>query len=88
MSEPASKDSLIQAEAHLQNRLRGRVCGVRVLFRQEGVILQGQAPNYHAKQLGQHIAMKELHLSVVANEIEVRPRLPFLLLGQLNATNQ
>jgi hypothetical protein len=72
MSESNDEHSLEQAAAYLQHRLRGRVCGIRVLLREGGVILQGRALNYHAKQLGQHIAMNELRLAVVANEIEVR----------------
>jgi hypothetical protein len=76
MSEPAIEHPLEQAEAHLQHRLRGRVWEVRVLLREGGVVLQGQALNYYAKQLGQHIAMQELQLTVVANDIKVVPTLP------------
>jgi hypothetical protein len=61
-----------QAEALLQQRLRGRLWELRVVGRPGGVILQGRALDYHTKQLGQHIAMRELRLTVVANEIEVR----------------
>jgi len=52
------------------------VWDLRVLVREGGVVLQGQALNYYAKQLSQHIAMQELRLTIVANEIEVRPALP------------
>jgi hypothetical protein len=72
MCEPTPDLSLEQAEALLQQQLRGRVWGLRVLSQDDGVILQGQALSYHAKQLGQHIAMWDLRLTVVANEIEVR----------------
>jgi hypothetical protein len=75
MRESPDEHPLQQAVADLQHRLRGRVCGMRVLLREGGVILQGQALNYHAKQLGQHIAMNELQLTMVANEMEVRPAL-------------
>jgi hypothetical protein len=76
MSESTDEHLLERAVAYLQQRLRGRVRDMRVLLREGGVILQGQALNYHAKQLGQHIAMNELRLTVVANELEVRPPLP------------
>jgi hypothetical protein len=76
MREPAGEHRLEQAEAYLQHRLRGRLWGVRVLVREGGIILQGQALNYYAKQLGQHIAKDQLQLTVVVNEIEVRPALP------------
>ncbi len=76
MSEPVAEHPLEQAEALLRRRLRGRVWELRVLLREGGVILQGQALSYYVKQLGQHIVMEELQLTVVANEIEVRPPLP------------
>jgi len=76
MSEPVGEYPLEQAEALLRQRLRGRVWDLRVVLREGGVILQGQALSYYVKQLGQHIAMEELRLTVVANEIEVRCPLP------------
>ena len=72
MREPTPNPSLEQAEAMLQQRLRGRVWELRVLSQEGGVVLQGQARNYYAKQMGQQIAMQELRLTVLANEIEVR----------------
>jgi len=73
MCEPSSNHRLEQAEALLQQRLRGRLWALRVVCKADGVILQGHAVNYYVKQLGQHIAIKELQLTVVANEIEVSP---------------
>jgi hypothetical protein len=72
MSEPTPNLPLEQAEARLRQRLRGRVWELRLVGQEGGVILEGQALDYHSKQLGQHIAMRELLLTVVANEIEVR----------------
>jgi hypothetical protein len=74
--ERVSENALEQVEAHLRQRLRGRVWALRVLIREGGVVLQGQAFSYYVKQLGQQIAMQELRLMVAANEIEVRPALP------------
>jgi hypothetical protein len=59
-------------EILLQNRLGGRIRGLRILLRQNGVILQGLASTYHAKQLAQHVAMEVAGLPIVANDIEVR----------------
>jgi hypothetical protein len=70
--EPPSKPSAEQAEGVLRERLAGRVWDLRVLIREEGVILQGYAPNYYGKQLAQHAAMQVLGLRIWANEIEVR----------------
>ncbi len=76
MSESIADCSVEQAEAFLRQRLRSRVWQLRILVQEGGVILQGQALDYYTKQLGQHIAMQELRLTIVANEIEVRPALP------------
>jgi hypothetical protein len=76
LSDPIPENPLVQAEMLLRHRLRGWVWELRVLGHEAGVILQGQALNYHAKQLGQHIAIQEFRLMVVANEIEVRCDLP------------
>jgi hypothetical protein len=76
MSNSVTEHPLEQTEALLRQRLRGRVWELRVLFREGGVILQGRALTYYGKQMGQQIAMHELKLTVVANEIDVRPALP------------
>jgi hypothetical protein len=69
---PTPKPSAEQAEGVLKERLAGRVLALRVLICEEGVILQGQATTYYAKQLAQHAAMQLLGLPIRANEIEVR----------------
>ena len=48
-----------------------RVRKLRVIVRHDGVILQGLASTYYAKQLAQHAAMDLADLPIVANEIEV-----------------
>lgn len=58
-------------EAHLQRRLGGRVRNLRVLLRKNGLILQGRASTYYAKQLAQHVAMELGQLPILANDIEV-----------------
>lgn len=59
-------------ELQVQRRVGSRVRDLRVLVRSTGVILQGRASTYHAKQLAQHAAMEIVGRPVVANDIEVR----------------
>jgi hypothetical protein len=58
-------------ESLVQRRLGARVRKLRVIVRHDGVILQGLASTYYAKQLAQHAAMDLAELPIVANEIEV-----------------
>ncbi len=59
-------------ESQVQHRLGSRVRDLRVVVRQDGIILQGRAATYHAKQLAQHAAMELAELPILANDIEVR----------------
>lgn len=68
-TSPLSADYL---EALVQRRLGSRIRDLRVEVRPTGVVLQGRAATYHAKQLAQHAAMELLGLAVLANDIEVR----------------
>ena len=58
-------------ELQLQRRVGGRVRNLRIVFRSGGIILQGRATTYHAKQLAQHAAMELAELPILANDIEV-----------------
>ena len=71
-SEAMSEPSVEQLEALVQRRLHGRVRDLRLLWRDQGLILQGQTSTYYAKQLAQHAAMEITGLAILANEIEVR----------------
>jgi hypothetical protein len=71
-SEATLEKGAEQLEALVQRRLGGRVRGLRVLVQGFGVILQGDAPSYHVKQLAQHAAAEASGLPVLANQIEVR----------------
>jgi hypothetical protein len=64
-AEAARLEELVQA------RLSGRVRDLRIRVRDHGLILQGQARTYYAKQLAQQLAMTASALPVLANEIEV-----------------
>ncbi len=57
---------------HISSQLGGRIDGLRVLIRDDGIVLQGRSRTYHAKQLVLHAVMEATELPVVANEIEVR----------------
>jgi hypothetical protein len=67
----ASSVNLEQLETHVQCRLGGRVRHFRLLASAGGLILQGHAPTYYAKQLAQHAVMAATPLPIAANEIEV-----------------
>jgi hypothetical protein len=58
-------------ESLMQRRLGNRIRGLRVLRYAAGIVLQGRAPTYHAKQLAQHAAMELSDLPILANDIEV-----------------
>jgi len=67
-----SWEETVRLETHLQNRLGGRVHDLRLLVREDGLILQGHARTYYAKQLAQQAVMEASQLPIRANEIEVR----------------
>lgn len=58
-------------ESVLVRRLGNRVRDLRVVVLPTGLILQGRAGTYHAKQLAQHAAMEVSESPILANEIEV-----------------
>ena len=59
-------------EAQLRRRLGSRVRDLRVVVGGEGVVLEGRALTFHAKQLAQHAAMQLADLPVLTNNIQVR----------------
>ncbi len=61
-----------QLEAIVQRRVGGRVRDLRIVFRHDGIILQGRTNTYHAKQLAQHATMELAGVPILANDIEVR----------------
>jgi len=58
-------------EARLQHCLGGQVANVRLEVRDKGLVLQGRARTYYAKQLAQHAVMEATGLPILANEIQV-----------------
>jgi hypothetical protein len=67
-TDPRTEEHL---EAVLQTRLGGRVRDLRVTLKDEGVVLNGRATTYYAKQLAQHVVMETAGMTVLANDIEV-----------------
>jgi hypothetical protein len=61
-----------QVEAQVLSRLGGRIRDLQVVVRDDGLILKGRAPTYHAKQLAQHAVLEIGWLPLLANDIEVR----------------
>jgi osmotically-inducible protein OsmY len=54
---------------------RAHVRDLRVIVQEHGVVLEGRAATYYAKQLAQHAAMVVTGLQLLANRIEVRGEL-------------
>ena len=64
-----------QLETLIRRHLLGRgvmVRGFRVLVQEQGLVLQGFALTYYAKQLAQHSAKELGRFPILANEIEVQ----------------
>lgn len=59
-------------EALVQGRVGRRLRDLRIIVRPNGIVLQGRASTYHAKQLAQHAVMDATDMPILANEIEVR----------------
>jgi hypothetical protein len=55
----------------IENRLAGRIHGLRIRFENNGLVLEGRTRTYYTKQLAQHAAMKESPLPIRINAIEV-----------------
>jgi hypothetical protein len=52
-------------------QLAGRVQDLRVLPRDNGLVLQGRCRSHHAKQLAQHLVVTSTQVPLLANEIVV-----------------
>ena len=64
-------ERLYELEQHVQRQLQGRVRNFRLSICDDGLVLEGHAYSYHAKQLAQHAAMEATDHPILANEIEV-----------------
>jgi hypothetical protein len=61
-----------EVERQMQRRLGSRVRDLRVIVREDGMILQGRALSFYAKQLAQHAAMELAEIPILANNIQVK----------------
>jgi hypothetical protein len=60
-----------EIEVQVQSRLHGRVGDLHLLVCGEGIVLQGHAHSFYAKQVAQHAVMNVTSLPILRNEIEV-----------------
>ena len=67
----ASQDDIDNLAGDVCRRLYGRVRDFRLRLQDNGLILQGSALTYYAKQLAQHAVMQATRLPILANDIEV-----------------
>ncbi len=64
-------DFSTNVEGFIRKRLNGRISDLRIVLQGNGVVLQGHAPTFYAKQLAQLAVMKLTDRPIVANLIEV-----------------
>jgi len=67
----ATLDGATGLEAHVQHRVGGQLRAFHILIRVEGLVLQGCARTYHAKQQTEHAVREATTRPIWANEIEV-----------------
>jgi hypothetical protein len=67
----APAEAATKVEARVACRLGGQLRHFRLLVREDGVVLRGQARTYYVKQLAQHTVMESTAAPILANEIEV-----------------
>jgi hypothetical protein len=60
-----------EIEVDVQGLLHGQVDDLHLQACGEGLILQGHAHTYYAKQVAQHAVMKATNRRILRNEIEV-----------------
>ncbi|MBX7167275.1 MAG: BON domain-containing protein [Pirellulales bacterium] len=69
----ADEDSLSdRVEQAVKSRTGGRVRGLRVEVCRDEVLLSGECPSFHCKQLAQHAARTVVGKLRLTNRIEVR----------------
>jgi len=65
-----TNDLLERIEEDMRRRLAGRVRDLRLILRDDGLVMRGCVRTYYSKQLAQH-AIMELTKLPIRNEIEV-----------------
>lgn len=67
----AEKSEIDQLAQHVRSRVSGQVRDLQLVLHESGIVLQGWAPTYYAKQLAQQAVMEASQCSILANDIEV-----------------
>jgi hypothetical protein len=62
---------LRELETQIGIRLNGRIRNFQLSLREGGMVLEGHAQTYYAKQLVQHAVMVASDLPICVNDIEV-----------------
>jgi hypothetical protein len=70
-ADTPTPEGLARIEETVRCRLVGRVRDFRLIIRDRGLVLRGQALSYYVKQLAQHAVMQTTRLPIRANDIEV-----------------
>jgi len=68
--EPHELDGLAEL---VRRRLAGGIRDLRLVFRENGIVLQGRACSYYGKQLAKHEVLRVVSAARLVNEIEVAP---------------
>jgi hypothetical protein len=69
--EAAARGDVEQLEVRIQGRLSGRVRDLRLVLRDDGLVLRGWCRTYYVKQVAQHAVMDAAPWRLAANEIQV-----------------
>lgn len=64
-------DLLSQLQAHVQEKLGGRLLDFHLMLDENRLILQGRTQTYYVKQLAQHAVMEASPLPILRNRIKV-----------------
>jgi hypothetical protein len=67
----ASREEIERLQSVLRSRFDGRVRDLHLRLEDPGLVLEGCAHSYFAKQLAQQAVMTATTLPIAANEIEV-----------------
>jgi hypothetical protein len=72
-TDPLVPETLQRIEELVLRELRGRLVHLQILFRGDGIVLQGKVGSFYVKQLALHAVMKVTSLPIRGNEIAVSP---------------
>jgi len=61
----------VTIERVVRERIGGKIQGLKVEVRRDGVYLQGVCPTFYVKQLAQHSAMRVAGQIAITNQIKV-----------------